>query len=69
MLTQSEERLRFAGSGNLAYTCRKCLETMDTPVIEMDDSYEDEDIISLDELVEQEEQGLYTMLDEEEGLS
>jgi hypothetical protein len=40
--------------------------TMDTPVIEMDDSYEEDDIISLEALAEQEEQGIYSVLEDEE---
>ncbi len=52
MLTVSEESLRFKNSKTLAYTCRHCLNSMDTPVMEQNDSYEDDDIISLDELLE-----------------
>lgn len=55
ILSPSETRTKFKGSGTFAETCKKCLETMDTPVFEVDDSFEDEDIISLDELQEQED--------------
>lgn len=65
-LTPAESRLKFQTSGTFADTCRKCLDTMDTGVQELNDNYDDEDIISMDELLEQEEGNLFDNPDDSE---
>lgn len=67
VLTPAEQSLRFKTSKTLAYTCRHCLSSMDTPILERDDdSYDEEDIISLDELLAMEEM---VETDEDESFS
>lgn len=60
LLSVSEEKTKFKVSRTETNTCKKCLSTMDVEVLEVNDEYSEEDIISLEQLIEEEEAGHFS---------